>query len=66
MKIIGIKYINKDGTPIGTRNSISGTVRVQILAPTYRQRRGCTPQPSYIHGPWVTNNGHQYRVTHGE
>jgi hypothetical protein len=29
-------------------------VRVYVVAPSQPMRRGCTPQPSYIHGPWVT------------
>ena len=33
-------------------------VRIHVIAPTVqvtrRERAGCTPQPSYIHGPWLS------------
>ena len=33
-------------------------VRVHVIAPplqvTRREKAGCPPQPSYIHGPWLS------------
>ena len=38
-------------------------VRVHVVAPSQPMRPGCIPQPSYIHGPWVTSVNRQPRVT---
>ena len=41
-------------------------VRVHVVAPSQPMRRGCTPQPSYIHGPWVTIGNRQPLYTRGK
>ena len=38
-------------------------VRVRVVAPSQPMRRGTVPQPSYIHGPWVTAANRQPRFT---
>ena len=41
-------------------------VRVVVIAPTRPMRRGTVPQPSYIHGPWVTAANRQPLYTRSE
>ena len=41
-----------------SRSDCVNRVPIREIPPTVqvtrRERAGCTPQPSYIHGPWVT------------
>ena len=41
-------------------------VRVHVVAPSQPMRRGAVPQPSYIHGPWVTAANRPPRFTRSE